>query len=102
MTQKYVQTIDELGRLLIPVKIRRELQFEAYQEVEITIEYGKICIKKYEQQDIKKVPYLGMIRALDKQDRLVIPRDYMRVCKIERYREVEISLVGEKIEISID
>ncbi len=100
MVRTTTRKFDALGRLVIPAKICHELQFEKSQKVEITIEYGKICIKKYKQRDIQKVPYLGIIRALDSLNRVVIPSEYVRVCKIEKGDNLKISMLGEKIEIS--
>lgn len=102
MEKSYVRRLDGLRRVVIPIEIYRELEFQDWQEVEITIEYGKICVKKYEHQDIKQVPYIGMVRRLDNLHRIVIPIEYMMVCKIEENTDLKFLLIGEKIEISID
>jgi len=43
-----VRKIDELGRLVLPIEIRKQLEIKERDSVEIFVEGGKIILKKYE------------------------------------------------------
>ncbi|MGM0471582.1 MAG: AbrB/MazE/SpoVT family DNA-binding domain-containing protein [Bacillota bacterium] len=43
-----VRKIDELGRIVIPIEIRRNLQLEEKDSVEIYVDDDSIIFKKYE------------------------------------------------------
>lgn len=87
-------------RLNIPSKFLDELELSAeWQEVELTIEYGKICIKKFERENIQKKPYIGIVRELDDLRRVVIPAEYLRVLGIERGDILQLRLEGKVIKV---
>ena len=50
------RSVDSLMRVLIPPKIMRKLGFEPEQEIEISMEYGVICIRKFEPENFKERP----------------------------------------------
>lgn len=71
------RNVDRNGRVIIPKKIRKELKFEPYQKLEIIIEYGELCLRKYNSSiKLKNRPYLGIVREMDKYNRIAIPAEY--------------------------
>ena len=47
-----VRPVDALGRVVIPVELRRNLNIEERDPLEIFIEDDKVVLKKYEPADI--------------------------------------------------
>lgn len=45
-----VRKIDELGRIVLPMELRRTLDIDARDSLEIFVDGGKIILKKYEPQ----------------------------------------------------
>ncbi len=43
-----VRRVDELGRVVIPMELRRNLDIEHKDGIEILVEYDKIILHKYE------------------------------------------------------
>lgn len=80
--------MDRLGRIGIPSKVSKKLGFLENQELEITIEYGEICIKKFQREDVQKKQYVGIVRKMDPVNRVCIPREYLDVLKIEPGNDV--------------
>ena len=92
--------LDSIGRIIIPINIFRNLNFSKWQDVEITIEYGKICIKSYEDKDVEKRPYVGVVRCIDHLRRVTIPREYLKTLNMDIKTYYEVSEEGEKVVIS--
>jgi len=47
-----VRKVDELGRVVLPVELRRSLSIEIRDSLEICIDEDKIILKKYQPADI--------------------------------------------------
>ena len=47
-----VRKVDELGRVVLPIELRRTLNIEEKDSLEIFIDDDKIILKKYEPADI--------------------------------------------------
>ena len=47
-----VRRVDELGRIVLPIELRRSLNINERDTLEIFVDYEKIVIKKYEPADI--------------------------------------------------
>lgn len=47
-----VRCVDELGRVVLPIELRRNLDINARDSVEIFVEDNNIIIRKYEPGDI--------------------------------------------------
>lgn len=47
-----VRKVDELGRIVLPIELRRNLRIEEKDSLEIFIDNDKIILKKYEPSDI--------------------------------------------------
>ncbi len=43
-----VRKVDELGRIVLPIELRRQLDIDIKDEVEIYVEGNSIVLKKYE------------------------------------------------------
>ena len=43
-----VRRVDELGRIVMPVELRRSLNIEIKDPIEIYVDENMICLKKYE------------------------------------------------------
>lgn len=96
-------TLRKFGdRICIPQKMCKELNFSECEEVEITIEYGYLCVKKFDAQEISKKPYIGIVRKLDLQHCLRIPTEYLKTLHIlpNRYVQFELDKAEQKIKIS--
>ncbi len=97
MKQK-VWKVDRLNRISIPVMYRERIGIKEGEEVNITIEYGKIIIRKFERNKVKENPCIGAIRMLDGLGRVCIPIELIDVCEI-RIGKVTLNMVDDKIEI---
>lgn len=71
--------INSLRRVKIPTYLLKELNFSKRQEVEISLQYGKICIRKFENQDLQTRPFVEIVRNLDPEGRVVIPSEYLNL-----------------------
>lgn len=47
-----VRSVDELGRVVLPIELRRNLDINSRDSVEIFVEDNNIIIRKYEPGDI--------------------------------------------------
>ena len=47
-----VRIVDELGRVVLPIELRRNLNIEVKDSLEIFVDDDKIILKKYEPSDI--------------------------------------------------
>jgi len=47
-----VRKVDELGRIVLPIELRRSLGIDVKDSLEIFVDDGKIILKKYEPADI--------------------------------------------------
>ncbi|MDR1066096.1 MAG: AbrB/MazE/SpoVT family DNA-binding domain-containing protein [Clostridiales bacterium] len=48
----FVRKIDELGRIVLPMELRKSLQIEEKDSFEIFVDEGRIVLQKYEQGDL--------------------------------------------------
>ncbi|MBR5468383.1 MAG: AbrB/MazE/SpoVT family DNA-binding domain-containing protein, partial [Firmicutes bacterium] len=47
-----VRKVDELGRIVLPIELRRSLNIDIKDSLEIFVDEDKIILKKYEPADI--------------------------------------------------
>ena len=47
-----VHKVDELGRIVLPIELRRSLNIDVKDSLEIFVDEDKIVLKKYEPADI--------------------------------------------------
>lgn len=92
--------LDRFGRLVIPKDYRKELNFEKGQMIELTIEYGKICIKAFDGE-INLKPYLGIVKRLDDHlGRVGIPKEYLEILNMDINSYYEIWVENSKVIVS--
>lgn len=91
--------IDSLRRVAIPSIFVKKLGFTMWQEVEITIEYGEICIRKFEKKNIQERPFVGIVRSLDEVNHVVIPAEYLKVLEIKKDTMVFVTLENGTIRL---
>jgi len=48
-----VRKVDELGRIVLPIELRRTLSIEERDSMEIYVDGGSIILKKYEPEPVK-------------------------------------------------
>lgn len=85
-------------RVVIPSEFFNELGLSQNQEMEITIEYGELCIKKFQPEDMQSKQFIGIVRCIDSFHRITIPAEYFQLLGIE---PGEITLRMEKGTIKI-
>ena len=56
-----IRKVDELGRIVIPIELRRVLDIEERDELEIFMENDKIVLQKYEPSCVFCSSSLGLI-----------------------------------------
>ena len=85
--------IDELGRVLIPIEMRRMLGIEADDELFIGMKDGNLyATKEFVEGFIK--------RRVDYLSRVVIPIEYRRVLSFGDGTKVNITLEKDRVKIS--
>ena len=47
-----VRKVDELGRIVLPIELRKVLHIDVRDALEIFVDEGKIILKKYEPADV--------------------------------------------------
>ena len=47
-----VRKVDELGRIVLPIELRKVLHIEVRDALEIFVDEGKIILQKYEPADV--------------------------------------------------
>lgn len=47
-----VRKVDELGRIVLPMELRRTLNIDTRDELEIFVDKGSIILRKYQESDV--------------------------------------------------
>lgn len=94
--------LDSEGRLVIPIEFLKYLELYPTVDLEIMMVYGEICIKKFDWDEVnlKSRPFIGVIRSMDRQHRVFVPKNYQRLLGITPEDELEITLYENEIRIS--
>lgn len=90
---------DTLNRVAIPKEFAEKLKIEKDVPVEITLEYGDICIRKFDERDFEKRSYVGIVRDADNLNRVAIPAEYVAMLKLQPSSIMKISLEGDVVKI---
>lgn len=93
--------IDKVGRICIPKRYLEPLEINRRQEMEITIEYGKIYVKKFSKDNLKERQYVGIVRRIDSINRIIIPVEFLKLLNIGYEKYVLLDLKDDKIQISL-
>lgn len=76
-----VRKVDELGRIVIPIEIRRHMGVESGDPIDISYNDGKVVSSKYKSMD-KQQLLLNIQRAIiegEKDEALKLLDDYQRM-----------------------
>lgn len=68
--------VDSLGRVIIPSMYRHAHNLTPGDSVEIFIEYGSICIKPFEPENLNLHRCIAIVRRIDNLNRICIPTEY--------------------------
>lgn len=83
-----IRKIDELGRIVVPKEIRKNLNIKNGEDVQIYVEEDKIILKKYQKMSSikdKAQKYLSMFAKFFNNDMLVTDREKIIASSIENY-----------------
>ncbi len=112
-----IRKIDELGRIVVPKEIRKNLGIKSGEDVQIYIEEDKIILKKYQKMlSLKELSdrYLLKIRKLTNNNIIVTDKEKIILDSLKKYDNVKIDdkienyiierkqITGEKLKISFD
>lgn len=92
--------IDNVGRVCIPSQFINELRLFQNQQVEITVEYGEVCIKKFQRKDLETRQFVGIVRNLDSLHRISIPTEYIKLMGLEPGKEITLKIEKGAIKIN--
>ena len=98
-TKEFYRRIDNLGRICIPSFMRKS--FELEKEVEITIEYGMIYIKRFNPNNIEKREYVGIVKRFDEIGRVVIPVEMLMALGIKKGQKVYCDMFEKQIRLIV-
>ncbi len=75
-----IRKVDELGRIVVPVELRKKLNIQIKDEVEIYVERSSIIIKKYDPSCV----FCGKTSDLNEfEDKLICNKCLEKIKKIE-------------------
>ena len=74
-----VRKVDELGRIVLPIELRKVLHIDVRDALEIFVDEGKIVLSKYEPADI----FTGSMEELiDYKGKKVSKQSIMEMAKL--------------------
>lgn len=85
------------NRISIPSKLRKEMNISIDQPLEISIEYGLLCVQPFNGEKIHERPFVGIVRLLDNNGRITIPSEYLEVLDYSPNDRFEVFAQNEKI-----
>ncbi len=95
---KYKCKVGTDKRVRIPMPFFKELGLFEEQQVEITIEYGNLVIKRFNwNEPAENRPYIGLVRRLNRNRTISIPIEFLEILDMKPSSTVEAKLEGEKI-----
>lgn len=85
--------IDSKRRLYIPRSVCKLYEINKKELMEISVEYGWLCIQKFDSKvDISKRPYTGIVRWFYPRNRIGIPEEFCDLLGINEDVSLEINL----------
>ncbi len=81
-----VRKVDELGRVVLPIELRRNLDINEKDALEIFVDDDKIILKKYEPADIFNG---SMDDLIDYKGKKVAKKTIIELAKLAGYRITE-------------
>lgn len=92
MAKGIVRKIDELGRIVLPMEIRRELKIEPRTKIDMWLD-GKIMrVFPYDTVRLN-----GIVRRLDELGRITLPKEYRKDLGLSDRSEVDMYFDGNTI-----
>lgn len=90
-----VRRIDDLGRLVFPIEIRKILNIDTGDKIEIYTSDNKIFCKKYLPELGQAA--VGVVRPLDSLGRTVIPMEMRKMLALPQKAAMQIFMEGDAI-----
>ncbi|MBE5822259.1 MAG: hypothetical protein E7311_06730 [Clostridiales bacterium] len=85
------------GRFVIPRKFASKLGIKKFENLEISVKYGDLCISKFDNENLKRKAHVGIIRKPNSDLIIQIPKEYMKLLKLKEDDFVECYLRENKI-----
>ena len=87
-----VRKVDKLDRLVIPKELCTTLEIGPKSPMEIYLQDGRIVLKKHEvvEGPFKAKGTLGIVRQIDNEGRIVLPKELCKMLDIEHKDPLEI------------
>lgn len=92
-----IRHVDELGRIVIPIEMRRKLNIQEYEALEMFKVNDNVVIKKYDKINVKENK--SIIRKIDELGRIVMPKEWRQMLELQTDSAVEVLLQIGEIEI---
>ena len=89
--------LDPLGRITLPMELRRTLGLVAGVKVDMWTDKNSICIKLFDKNNLK-----GISRAIDDLGRITIPMAFRTSFQIKEREGLNISLNGPIIQLEAE
>jgi len=94
-----VRKVDELGRIVIPIELRKNLNINIKDPLEIFTSSDKIVLKKYEPADI----FTGDMKDLiEYKGKKVSKNSIVELAKLAGYRLVEADINDEDMKVDAE
>lgn len=93
MTKGMVKKIDELGRVTVPIEMRRTANINSGDKVGIYVVESILHVVLPPNME----KYVGMNRPVDELGRFTIPIEMRRTLNIEQYEKVDLYFEGEEL-----
>jgi len=90
-----IRHVDELGRVVIPMEMRKQLNIQEHDALEMYKDNDDILVKKYDKKNVKENSTI--IRNIDELGRLVVPKEWRNLLELKTGDLIEVSLHSEKI-----
>ncbi len=90
-----VRRIDDLGRLVFPIEIRRILDITQGDKIEIYVTDNKVVCKKYIEGAVH--PTTSVVRPVDSLGRTVIPMEVRKMLSLPVKAAMQIFVDGDSI-----
>lgn len=71
-----IRKFETLSRFTIPKEFCTSLDLTSGSFVEITLEFGELCIKKFNAENFDKRPFVGIRRIVETNNRVAVPKEY--------------------------
>ncbi len=88
-----VRKLDELGRIVLPKELRKTMNIEGRDPLEIHVEKDSIIITQYDNLLGKS----GIVRKVDDLGRVVLPKELRKTLKLQTNEPLEVFIDEKRI-----